>query len=197
MKSSHPTLYTLLYSAGITLFCTGFVFAVVSLLSGFLPGLMCVFLMVIGYLIVCTMNQGTFTLPFVSVPKWNVDLSSINYTSILRSIVKSTLTTLLILALIISCVFIFGQNYFHKRATRQECDQIVSALQFYKESTKNYPTTLREVIGNDPLRRDWDKDDWENVYQYKTINNGQSFMLRSCGVDGKPDTEDDLLYQDR
>ncbi|MDJ1499128.1 type II secretion system protein GspG [Xanthocytophaga agilis] len=197
MKSSHPTLYTLLYSAGITLFCTGFLFAVVSLLSGFLPGLMCILLMVIGYVIVRSMNHDTFTLPFVSVSKWNVDLSSINYLYIFKSIVKSTFVTLLILALVISCIFIFGQNYFHKRNTRQECDQIVSALQFYKESTKTYPATLTEIIGNDPLRRDWDKDSWENVYQYNTLNNGQSFMLRSSGADGNTDTEDDLLYQVR
>jgi hypothetical protein len=93
------------------------------------------------------------------------------------------------------CMLILGQSYFKKRNTISDCKEIVTALNFYKENKDIYPPNLATLISSNPMRATWNKDDWGNPYQYKTDNNGTSFILISSGKDGKFNTKDDIVFK--
>ncbi|GAA4276536.1 type II secretion system protein GspG [Aquimarina mytili] len=61
----------------------------------------------------------------------------------------------------------------------------------YKDLGK-YPTKLKDIINNNPLRKNINLDAWGNEFYYKQIKDGLSYELKSKGKDGILNTEDDL-----
>lgn len=124
-------------------------------------------------------------------------ISLINSTSI-KSL-KVLLTTIMIVIfgvfIIAVAISVFGQAYFKKRNTIRDCDEIVAALATYNDKEKTYPVDLITLIGNNPMRANWNKDAWGNPYKYSISTNGSSFTLISSGKDGRFGTGDDIIYK--
>ena len=72
--------------------------------------------------------------------------------------------------------------------------EIKNWLEKWYEKYERYPSDLNEIIGNNPLRQNWNKDAWGGEYNYAVINNGTAFILVSSGKDGRFGTEDDISF---
>lgn len=73
--------------------------------------------------------------------------------------------------------------------------QIAEMSDFMKSWNKNigrYPTDLKELIGNNPLRQSWHRDAWNREYQFTIMENGKVFLIVSAGADGIFGTDDDI-----
>ena len=98
-----------------------------------------------------------------------------------------------IIAVVISVVGILIFNQYSKTgATEKEMSKISQGLEKYKNHHGAYPTGLTELIGNDPLKREWYQDSWGNEMSYTTTKSG-GYRLISRGTDGKAGTVDDLI----
>jgi TM2 domain-containing membrane protein YozV len=75
--------------------------------------------------------------------------------------------------------------------TEEEMIEITDALNRYKVHNKNYPKDLYKFVHSKPIWESWATDSWGNKYSYKLTQQG--FILRSAGVDGKFNTEDDIV----
>ena len=65
-------------------------------------------------------------------------------------------------------------------------------MENWKENLGQYPTELNELIGNSPLRQDWEKDAWNRAYKLTISENGKGFLITSAGSEGKFGTEDNI-----
>lgn len=79
--------------------------------------------------------------------------------------------------------------------TLNELKQIEVKLAKWNSQLGHYPNSLKELIGNNPLRRGWDKDAWNLPYKYEVSENKNDFLLISAGSDSQFDTEDDLKLE--
>ena len=90
---------------------------------------------------------------------------------------------------------IVGLFYFanlEKKETNKKMAQIELILEKEKNEIGNYPGKLKNIIRNNPLRKNLIKDYWENEFFYKKSANGLSYSLISKGKDGILNTEDDI-----
>jgi Ca2+/Na+ antiporter len=106
----------------------------------------------------------------------------------LRVVFYMEIALLLIFA---GSVFAF-QYYAKEKDSQRQLTQMSLSLAKYKHAHGRYPDNLLEIIGNDPLKRDWLRDAWGNPVEYRVLEGGRSFVLRSAGSDGTLDTSDDL-----
>lgn len=113
----------------------------------------------------------------------------------IKPLLKIALFVFLGLALTIGLGFYFGNEYFKKRNTTKEGGEIVDALNKYYVEKGKYPENLNEVITNNPMRKTWIKDSWDNAYKYSVVEGGKNFVLMSSGKDKKFETEDDLIFK--
>ena len=74
-----------------------------------------------------------------------------------------------------------------------EMEEIVRALDSYKNSFGSYPENLSSIIDGIPLRNRWLKDYWGQAYAYNPYDEGKRFEVRSAGRDKTMNTEDDLV----
>jgi hypothetical protein len=196
----------LLNLSGSSLFILGVILGVLTLLSGVFPGLVIWLLLLIGF--------GLASLDLDNLPK----LPSINASSLVtgstrqsakrlytwlggkgmgRSAFQGLLLGLAIFIAMPLGVFLLGKPYFQMRDTKNEGHEIAFALQHYYQTEHTYPSSLVEFIGNDPLRRNWEKDAWNNAYYFTRTSNGKSYTLLSAGADGKLHTDDDIVMQNQ
>ena len=97
---------------------------------------------------------------------------------------------------IIMVVFIVAfalQGYFKQRNTANKLHEIANALEHYKEEKNIYPISLNDIIGRNPLKREWKNDSWDNSIVYQSSSN--LFQLISKGKDGILHTEDDIIVK--
>ena len=103
----------------------------------------------------------------------------------------------IIFAGIVTLTFMLGKalsnNYWKPNKTNTELTEIRFAVEKYKNSKGEYPENLYEVIGNNPIRKDWQTDAWGNIYEYNLSDDGQKLEIRSSGKDQKFNTDDDLF----
>lgn len=83
---------------------------------------------------------------------------------------------------------------------RAELNSIAQALMTYRRERGSYVVAEAEVVLMDHLNPRYIArvvriDPWHRPYEYKGAND--SFLLRSLGPDGKPDTPDDIVLTDR
>lgn len=102
---------------------------------------------------------------------------------------------LLISCLIIGSItaflfFSYQRTSVFPEKTRQEIMEISDRMEKWKEKFGKYPTDLNELIGNRPIRQDWENDSWNRPYQYSVTKD--KFLIVSAGSDGKFETDDDI-----
>ena len=76
--------------------------------------------------------------------------------------------------------------------TKKEIAEISERIEKWNEKFGKYPSDLKNLIGNNPMRQEWKKDYWNRPYKYYLTENGQDFLIISAGMDGKFETEDDI-----
>ncbi len=107
-------------------------------------------------------------------------------------------TDIIILSLIVisflaaSILFIMDTFPLKQKRTIKEMKAIKEAMLNYKHNMNEYPADLVEIIGSNPVRKEWFTDAWANDYvlDLKKENNIQ---LMSKGKDGKLHTNDDII----
>jgi hypothetical protein len=107
---------------------------------------------------------------------------------------KMAFTAITMLVVAVTVILVYG-HYSKGNDTEKEMEQIAQSLEKYKIHSGQYPTGLAELIGNDPLKRDWFLDSWENVMYYNSNADGLGYTLSSQGADGKLGTADDLVVK--
>jgi hypothetical protein len=134
---------------------------------------------------------GQFRTELLSFFKWlNTSINSGPFKSFTRKLLFYPLIAIVFIALAAFAIDFAGQDYFKARSTEKEMTEMTEALNKYKYHTKKYPENLRQLVGNNPLKKDWLTDQWGNSYKYKVMPGG--ITLASFGKDGKENTDDDL-----
>ena len=88
--------------------------------------------------------------------------------------------------------FTYQRTSVFPEKTKKEISEMSERMENWNEKFGKYPTELKELIGNSPLRQDWKKDAWNREYEFTIIENGKRFLITSAGSDGKFGTEDDI-----
>ena len=74
---------------------------------------------------------------------------------------------------------------------------ISKLLEAEKKQFGKYPPELKNIIRNNPLRRNLETDYWKTHFVYSISNNGKNYQLISLGRDRKLGTKDDILYSSK
>lgn len=88
--------------------------------------------------------------------------------------------------------FTYQRTSVFPEKTEKEISEMSERMENWNEKFGKYPTELKELIGNSPLRQDWKKDAWNREYKFTIIENGNGYLITSAGSDGKFGTEDDI-----
>ncbi|WP_371824130.1 DUF805 domain-containing protein [Lutibacter sp. A80] len=95
--------------------------------------------------------------------------------------------------ILVSIIFLFFiRESLTKSRAKKEIAEIIRILEIRKKELGFYPQELKEIIGNNPLRKKIDIDFWGNEYHYKLIDNGVNYILISKGKDEILGTADDI-----
>ena len=95
----------------------------------------------------------------------------------------------------VSVALILAFNQYSKSSvTEKLMNRMIQAAEKYKSQLGYYPSSLTELIGNDPLRREWYQDSWGNTIIY-TIKKEGGYRLSSSGADGAAGNSDDLILE--
>jgi hypothetical protein len=183
---------------GYILFVLGLILNICMVFFGFWPSLIYLVFMAFGGFMVFTNKDVDTSISFDFLK--NLNFKNIFYNNLSKEdleknityFVKITVITLAVIIILISLFFYFTVSYRKASDTKEDCEKITIALNSYKKDLSNYPLSLDSLIGNNPLRKEWKKDRWNNDYYYKTINNGKNFVLISKGNDQKLFTKDDI-----
>jgi hypothetical protein len=112
-----------------------------------------------------------------------------------KSFRKIALTV--IIAIVVGVVAILVVKEYTKRnVTQKQMLRMAQSIAKYKAAYGQYPLGLAELIGNDPLKREWLQDTWGNGMEYSLTKNGAGYKLSSPGADGKPGSADDLTLEE-
>lgn len=88
--------------------------------------------------------------------------------------------------------FSYQRTSIFPEKTKKEIAEMTERMEKWNEKFGTYPTELKELIGNSPMRQNWQKDAWNREYQLTIVENGKRFLIISAGPDGKFGTEDDI-----
>jgi len=88
--------------------------------------------------------------------------------------------------------FILKDN--NQKKTTKRMTKISKLLESEKKQFGKFPSELKEVIRNNPLRNNLTKDYWKSTFVYTPSKDGQNYQLISLGGDGKLNTKDDIQY---
>jgi len=83
------------------------------------------------------------------------------------------------------------KEYLNVEHTEDEMIEISTALNKYEIRNKKYPQDFYEFVHSKPIWESWATDSWGNKYTYNLTQKG--FVITSSGVDGKFNTEDDIV----
>ncbi len=185
--------------SGKILFVIGLVLNICMVFFGFWPSIIYLLFMFLGGFMIFTNKDVDTSVKF--------DLQNFNFKSLgsnlkkedfeksVVSSIKTVFLTLTITTIAVIGFFYFSQSYFKKENTKQDCEEIVTSLNSYKKDLSSYPKSMDSLIGNNPLRKGWKKDRWDNDLYYKSLHNDENFLLISKGKDQKLFTKDDIVFK--
>jgi hypothetical protein len=108
-----------------------------------------------------------------------------------RNFLKATLTIVTVSMLAVAMILAY-KHYSKGGLTEERLQKMSQSLEKYKSHHGAYPAGLADLIGNDPLKREWFQDSWGNSIVYIPSANG-GYNLSSPGADGKLNTSDDVV----
>jgi hypothetical protein len=88
-------------------------------------------------------------------------------------------------------LFFFDVIPFAKRRTKIEMIEIQTAMIKSNKDLGEYPTSLQDLIGSNPMRKEWLTDEWGTMYRL-AYQNLHLKKITSAGKDKKFDTKDDI-----
>lgn len=77
--------------------------------------------------------------------------------------------------------------------TKKEIAKISAGLEKWHEHYHEYPATLELLIANNPIRKSWLRDAWQQEYTYEITATG--FLITSAGSDRNFGTADDITSE--
>ena len=112
---------------------------------------------------------------------------------VVRKSFKTIVLTIIVFTILSVGSIIAYTSYSKKSVTEKQLARMSQAIAKHKNQLGNYPVDLAELVGNDPLKREWFKDSWGNKVDYAVTKNGKGFQLTSPGADGVMGNGDDLV----
>ena len=102
-----------------------------------------------------------------------------------------------IIILVITCIssflfFTYQSRSIYPEKTKNEIFEMSDRMENWYEKFAKYPVDLNELIGNNPIRQEWQTDAWNRAYKFEITNDGKRYLIISAGSDGKFGTEDDI-----
>ena len=84
-------------------------------------------------------------------------------------------------------------------SVRAQMMRVAQAVDEYERAEGELPASLdelREARKDDgrPYLQYTPRDPWGRRFQYRLLNDGRSYELRSLGQDGRSETDDDIVY---
>ncbi|GAB2551495.1 hypothetical protein [Rufibacter soli] len=86
-------------------------------------------------------------------------------------------------------------TYFKQRNTSNKLDSLSRIIVHHRQTQSMLPVSLKEVIANDPQKRDLAKDSWGNQMHYLFNQQSRTFSLTSAGKDQVLHTADDMTLR--
>lgn len=107
------------------------------------------------------------------------------------------LTKVFLVLFFISVPIIFISVYFKSKnlgeiITKEKITNITTILESEKKQLGKYPSTLKKIIRNNPLRKNIILDYWKNEFVYTVSKNSLNYQLVSLGKDRILNTSDDI-----
>jgi len=96
------------------------------------------------------------------------------------------------ISVIVMAVVIIFSTKSGNTITTEKLVQIKELLRKEKEVIGKYPDQLETIKRGSPLYEGLLVDGWDNTFEYKATEGGNSYTLISLGADGKLNTDDDL-----
>jgi hypothetical protein len=98
---------------------------------------------------------------------------------------------------VITCIssflfFTYQSRSIYPEKTKNEVFEMSDRMENWYEKFAKYPVDLNELIGNNPIRQEWQTDAWNRAYKFEITNDGNGYLIISAGSDGKFGTEDDI-----
>jgi hypothetical protein len=116
-----------------------------------------------------------------------------------KSIVWHPLTKPLLFFFIlsISCFSLFSYLNLKNKPlseTKKKLQSINLLLEKEKKQFGKYPKKLRDIIRNNPLRKNITQDYWKNEFVYTLSKDSLNYSIISSGKDQKFNTPDDIIF---
>jgi len=140
-----------------------------------------------------------------------VDIYRISRTKVSPTLSRREATLIILISILFPMIFLltlwrYGPQVIYKTVqyvqrvdieTRNlsRIEEITDAISRYYTLHGSCPNDLLHVIGDNPLRKKWEKDAYGNSFLYVTNDSGKQCYLRSAGKDGISGTEDDILKE--
>jgi hypothetical protein len=147
----------------------------------------------IMYLAFRFIQSGNTALPDGSMQKFT-DVWTTFISSLRASFRKIIIGIIIFITFSVGGILFYGKVSKGKDTTKRMI-LTTQSLEKYKSNFGSYPTGLADLVGNDPLKKEWFRDYWGNEIDYKTTNNGLGYELRSPGEDGKSGSTDDVVMR--
>ena len=85
-----------------------------------------------------------------------------------------------------------SNNYLKPSQTKSEMTRISISVKNYVDKTNEMPKSLLKLIGNNPVKKTWLIDSWQNPYKYE-FHGENRFTIISAGKDELFETPDDII----
>jgi len=89
----------------------------------------------------------------------------------------------------------YSEDYTKPQLTKTEGDGIIKSIKSYYDGYQQYPEDIESLIRDNPLRKDWRSDEWDEPYVYEVGRDSESFKLLSKGKDRILGTQDDIIFE--
>lgn len=110
---------------------------------------------------------------------------------------KQFVIILLFILPIFTLITLFVSVGKNQEKTEKIMTEVTKLLEAEKKQYGKYPSELKSIIRNNPLRRDLELDSWKTPLIYTSTENGKYYKLISKGGDKKLNTKDDISYSSK
>ena len=107
-------------------------------------------------------------------------------------ITKPLLIFFLLFIISITVFSVFNFRNTSEEKTKEKMNEIADILKSEKQQLQKYPKELKEIVRNNPFRKNITLDYWHSEFVYFLSKDSLNYTLISLGADRKLNTSDDL-----